>query len=997
MIKKLLTGLGVLLLLVIALLVLIPYLYKDEIIEYTRSYLSENIEGSVTFSNASVSLIKDFPNLHVGLSGLSISGRDSLNHPLYKSDQTSFSVDLISLWKKDETAQIGKIFLDRPVVNIFIDSTGSANYSVISGNDDSDAEADDGVYDISFDDVEISDGNVKYLDETGGIFFSLNNVHHKGNGRYLNENLSLKTATTADSVYYIQSGNTILKDVRLDANVEVLIDLANGRYEMVDNDVKLNELNLNIDGEVAEATDNGYDIDLKIKAPGNRLRELLSIIPNAYTSSFNQVKAGGSFDLIALIKGRYDNNGQIPEINIRTDIKDGRVKYPDLPKEITDILASVQWIKPQGVSGESRLNIDRLKMRIDQSNIDAKLNVDQGSQGNFFEGYFKGDIMLEDFANAFPIETEMKGNVQGYVSFASTENAIRESDFDNVDLSGNLKARDVNLKQANSPVISLSSADIVFKPEYARASNLKMQMGKSDLEGEVELKNPLSLLTTKGRGEINTRLKSNQLDLNEWMSTGADNNKKENRLPANYIPDNIEVNGAFDISHLEVLDYKLDDIRGSGKVADQKVKVEPTTVSYQGNTMIIEANLDKVEDYLNEMGSLQGFVGLGAKMLDLDEFMADGEMTEPIGQEEDVVVLPKNMNLKIGTNIDELKYGNLKMRDLKGTTSLKDQIFSMENITTKMFGGDMKLVGQLESNGKDKPLFDIKYDILKMPFKDVYDNILSVQQLAPIAKFIEGIFNSTLIVKGELGKGMMPNLENITASGYIETLNGQLGKLPFLEKLSDKIKVKVLKGLDLENTKNWFDIENGTIKIQPFEYQYDDIKLNLGGSASMDKTIDINMIADIPKDKFDKVPGTDVIDEGMKWMNDEASKLGFSLGEIKSYKLGIDMVGDYNNPKYKIKLLSASKGAMKEVVKEEVDKIKEKVRDTIETRAKEEVEKVKDTLKSKVQDEVDKAKEKAKEKLDTTVKKIIKKEVEDKLEDEIKDKLKDWNPFKKKK
>ena len=63
-----------------------------------------------------------------------------------------------------------------------------------------------------------------------------------------------------------------------------------------------------------------------------------------------------------------------------------------------------------------------------------------------------------------------------------------------------------------------------------------------------------------------------------------------------------------------------------------------------------------------------------------------------------------------------------------------------------------------------------------------------LKRAAPIAAYVDGFFNTTLVMKGKLGAEMTPELSSIDASGFLETLNGNIkGFKPFVD-LSDKFK-----------------------------------------------------------------------------------------------------------------------------------------------------------------------------------------------------------------
>lgn len=51
--------------------------------------------------------------------------------------------------------------------------------------------------------------------------------------------------------------------------------------------------------------------------------------------------------------------------------------------------------------------------------------------------------------------------------------------------------------------------------------------------------------------------------------------------------------------------------------------------------------------------------------------------------------------------------------------------------------------------------------------------------------------------------------------------------------IASKLNIKYLNKFELANTKNWFEVKNGTITVKPFNAQGRDIAMQIGGSHSL--------------------------------------------------------------------------------------------------------------------------------------------------------------------
>lgn len=59
-----------------------------------------------------------------------------------------------------------------------------------------------------------------------------------------------------------------------------------------------------------------------------------------------------------------------------------------------------------------------------------------------------------------------------------------------------------------------------------------------------------------------------------------------------------------------------------------------------------------------------------------------------------------------------------------------------------------------------------------MSFQRLFKALNTFKMLSPLAGYIDGNFNTSLIMDGTLGKDLMPKLASLNVQGFLETLNG---------------------------------------------------------------------------------------------------------------------------------------------------------------------------------------------------------------------------------
>ena len=250
-----------------------------------------------------------------------------------------------------------------------------------------------------------------------------------------------------------------------------------------------------------------------------------------------------------------------------------------------------------------------------------------------------------------------------------------------------------------------------------------------------------------------------------------------------------------------------------------------------------------------------------------------------------------------------------------------------------------------------------------------------MQKIAPIAEYLDGKFNSTFAFNSKLENNYKPNMSLFSGIGDVKITYATFLNFPVFKSVSKAINIPML-DLDKAAIKNaWtiFKIKNGKVAVEPFDYEYQDIKMNVFGSNGFDKSIDYTMKLTIPSNKFGGAAG--IANDFLKKQN--IPLLNLSVPKDITFHLNIS--GFLQNPVVKIVKIT-SNGSDKGIVEQVVDNVKDK--------AKEEAEKIKKQLEEKARMEAEKLKKEAERKAKEVADKL-KKEMEDKLKKEAADKLED--------
>src|SRR5689334_6943767 len=128
--KKLFKCIGIIILILLIAAIILPIAFKGKIIQAIKDGANENMNAKMEFSDASLSLLRNFPNLSLGIENLSI-----INVAPFAGDTLIYAkdihvvIDLMSVIGGDKIS-IRKVSADDPVMNFLVNKEGKANWDI---------------------------------------------------------------------------------------------------------------------------------------------------------------------------------------------------------------------------------------------------------------------------------------------------------------------------------------------------------------------------------------------------------------------------------------------------------------------------------------------------------------------------------------------------------------------------------------------------------------------------------------------------------------------------------------------------------------------------------------------------------------------------------------------------------------------------------------------------------------------------------------------------
>lgn len=1018
--KFLLVFSGILVAAFLAAAVILPRLYKDELLEVIREEANRDLQATLDFHDLHLSLFRQFPLLSIRMDSLSLTGKEEFEGmPLLRAPNLELAVSVWDLFRKDAPFDIRKLYLTNPEMQILILENGKANYD-ITLPDTTQADRPPSTFRLSLRDYRINNGRIRYEDRSMPVILDMKGLHHQGKGDFSEVRFDLETETLVDSLDFTYDGTAYFNKARLEWDVLLGVDMEAMAFTLKDNRMLLNALALTGQG-VIRMPGEDIDVDIKVEAPSNDLRELWSLLPGAYTDDYAGLKTEGTFTLGFWTKGVY-NEDRIPAFELTSSIKDGRVQYPDLPYPIEQIAMNLQVRQPGDRLDALEVDLPAFRFRIQDQEVRGQMAVRDVWTDPDVKAELKGTLDLGHLRQAFPVEaTTLEGAIRADVFLAGRMSALDEGRYHDVDIRGTLQADRIKYQGPDQPMMAIDQGEMIFSPSFAEVRAVQIRAGRTDIALDGRIDNILAFLhpdrTLKGKLTMRSQL----IDLTEWVETGTvetpvtsvpEEEEKAVGLPAEQFDLALDAKaGTVKAPDLEIRDLVIRGEAGPSSLRAHEISGRMGTSDFK-----LTGHLENLFDWMLDQGILRGHFSLSSQRLDLNAFMPDvPDSGSGQASPTSAIPVPDDVEITGDLRVGELIYTDMTLKEVSGSMAIGNQTVWMRDWKAQGFGGNIQLEGTYVAQDLSRPEFHFKYDVEQLDFRQVFNKVNTFRQLTPVGKYLDGRFSSRLVMDGAMDAGMNPDLTTLQATGMIETFQAVIQGFAPVDGLADKLRIPGLKKMSLKDSKTGFEIRNGTVELQEFDFRHQDIDMSVGGRHQLGGQMDYTVKAKIPRKYLDQTGITAQANTGMKWLEAEAGKLGIPLSVGEFVRIAVGIGGTMAKPTYSLKVLGtegeggtdAAGGNIQATLEKTAESLKDTIQDVARRKAEElskQAEARMDSLKRQAESQVDsalvKAKEEAAKKIGDEAAKKIEEVGGDKAKqeaDKLKEKIRKWDPFGKKK
>lgn len=588
-VKKTMKIAGITLGVILLLLLILPFAFQGKLAKLVKEEGNKMLNAQFDFRTLNISLLRNFPSASVSLEDFWLKGTGPFeNDTLIQAGELTAAVNLFSLFG-DGGYDISRIIVKDTRVHAIVLEDGRPNWDVMKPSSDAETPEDETAQEtfrIKLQKLSVDNLSVVYDDRQGGVFADLSRLEADCSGDFGSDRTVVDLKMETPSLTCRTGGIPLLNKVSLEADMDVDADLAGGKFTLRENMLRLNAIQLNLDGWLAQ-TKQGMDMDLRLKTNEVGFKELLSLIPAIYAKDFQDLKTDGKVTLNAFARGSMEGNTKVPQFEVNLDVKDAMFRYPSLPAGVEKINISALVRNAGGPLDATEISVAPFDFVLAGNPFSLNATVKTPVSDPDFHLTARGKLDLGKVKEVYPLDDmQLNGLVQADLELGGRLSMVEKEQFEQMQAKGSLRLNQMKLVLKDMPPVDIQQSVFTFSPRYLQLSETTVNIGKNDLTLDSRFENYLgyALKGSTLKGTLN--VSSNHLNLNDFMS--ADTTAAVAEVPADTaamgvirVPENIDFQ--MQAAFRELLFDKMTLTDGKGTLLVRNGTVDMRNLSF--NTM----------------------------------------------------------------------------------------------------------------------------------------------------------------------------------------------------------------------------------------------------------------------------------------------------------------------------------------------------------------------------------------------------------------------------
>ncbi|MDB4880805.1 MAG: hypothetical protein JWL60_2251 [Gemmatimonadetes bacterium] len=324
-----------------------------------------------------------------------------------------------------------------------------------------------------------------------------------------------------------------------------------------------------------------------------------------------------------------------------------------------------------------------------------------------------------------------------------------------------------------------------------------------------------------------------------------------------------------------------------------------------GSDVRATGTLDNVLGWALRDDELRGTAAVASNRVNLDEWKSDEKIT-------DVIPVPPRIDFTLSASAAQVTYGALTAANVRGGLRVKDQRVTLRELNMETLRGRVVANGYYDTHVPERPTFDVDLRLAAIDIPSAFAALVTVQKLAPVARWAQGAVSGGTTLTGVLGTDMMPVLSALTGAGSFETDRLVMRGSPVLGKVADVLKLEGLRSPSLGIVKGAYSIADGRLSVKPFVVSVGGMEMTVAGSNGIDQTLRYDLALAVPRALLGGSAG-----ELVNGLAARAGQAGVGAATAEVVKLAALVGGTVTQPSVRANFAGTA-GSVREAAKEAV-------------------------------------------------------------------------------
>ena len=587
-IRKILKIAAITFIVLIGILVAIPFLFKNKLIELAKTEANKHLNAKLDFTSADLWFLRSFPDFTLVFDELEIVGVGAFeDERLLDVERLEVSFDFMSVWR-GETLRINHVYADRPIVNLITDVSRGSNWDIMKPGDEVE-DIDEGSYELAhLKAYKMTHGEINYSDYDLEVFVKAIDIFHEGSGDFASDQFTLFTDSDIQSLTLMYGNIGYLTDIHTIGKVDLDVDMDAFRFTIKEADLLLNALEAEGRGYVQLHEDH-IDMDFEVATKRSDVKHIISLIPAYYASDFDAIQTSGNGSLSFSLSGQFaEDPASLPGFELDIKIDNGRIKYPDLPKAIDQLNTRLQ------VSSQGKYDYDDMIIRLHPTSAVIAGNPIQGKMvlktpftDPDIDAQLKGIINLADFKYMMPLDETSKydGRLDADIKVKGRKSTLDRGQYTEFDAVGHFNLSDFVWSTSELPyIIDIPVLETLLSPRFLSINTGIAQLGETDFEFSGRLDNYMEYVlggeVIKGTFESRSKmLNINELAAPFMVDDGADL-ESSGEITVIELPHNVDMSISIEADSVLYDDYELSQVKGQMILKDKVAELQGFKMQY---------------------------------------------------------------------------------------------------------------------------------------------------------------------------------------------------------------------------------------------------------------------------------------------------------------------------------------------------------------------------------------------------------------------------------